>query len=229
MQKDSKIPKKSDRLPKYWSYQRKLLNQFLLESEEYQESIKKGLPFFTLEELADLAGKYAGGITWNEIDAELSKNGMIFKKSTFRKYIQERKIPSSIHYRTTKKGREAIYQESIIEHINFIQYFYRVADNELIDYLLEVFSQETISAKDAIEEQLDSQNLREGVFMYLRNMSSEGDDIYNDISIVFQHDPDFMQKVESGLMEIHDAFHEKYDKWVKLLKDYEIPISDMNK
>ena len=226
MQKDSKKTKKSDRLPKYWSYQRKLFNEFLLKSEEYEKSVKKGLPFFTLEELSGLERKYQSGITWNEIDTELSKKGMIFKKATFRKYIQERKIPSSTAYRATKKGREAIYPGNIIKHINFIQYFYRIADNEIIDKILEVFSQQTVNAEDAIAEQIDSQNLREGVLMCLRNMSYDDNDIEQAIYDVLQHDPEFMKKVESGLDEIYNVFHEKFNEWVKMLRSYEIPISD---
>jgi hypothetical protein len=198
----------------------------LLESKGYKESVGKGLPFFTLKELADLERKYKSEITWNEIDTELSKKGMIFKKATFRKYIQERKIPSSKGYRVTKKGREAIYPEDTIGHINFIQYFYRVADNEVIDKLLELFSEQTIYAKDAIEEQIEGQNLREGVFTYLRNMSFADDDIQQAIYDVLQHDPDFMQKVESGLGEVYDAFHDKFNEWKKMLEEYEIPISE---
>lgn len=226
MQKNPKTQKKSDRLPKYWSYERKLLNKFLLESKGYNESIEKGLPFFTLEELADLARKYQSGITWNEIDAELSKKGMIFKKATFRKYIQERKIPPSTAYRVAEKGREAIYPGNTIEHINFIQYFYRVADNELIDKLLEMFSQETINAKDAIEEQLRGRNLREGVFTYLRDSISPDDDIDRAIDDVLQDDPDFLEKAKSGLKKIYDAFHDEFNEWAQMLEDYEIPISD---
>lgn len=226
MQKDSKKTKKSDRLPKYWSYQRKWFNESLLKSEEYEESVKKGLPFFTLDELSGLERKYQNGITWNEIDTELSKKGMIFKKATFRKYIQDKKIPHSKGYRVTKKGRESVYHRDTIKHINFIQYFYRIADNEIIDEILEMFSQQTVNAKDAIAEQIDSQNLREGVFMYLRDMSNDDNDINQSIYDLLQHDPEFMKKVKSGLDEIYDAFHEKFNEWVKMLKSHEIPISE---
>lgn len=226
MQKSSKALKKSDRLPKYWSYERKLLNEFLLESEEYEESVKKGLPFFTPKELSELKTKYHGGISWKEIDEELSKKGMIFKKATFRKYIQEKKIPPTISYRATKKGREAQYPADMIEHINFIQYFYRIAGNKLIDRILEIFSHQTISAKNAIEEQLWGTNLREAVFTYLRDSGCEGDDLHQAIPYVFDHDPELYQKVQSGLDEIYNAFHEKFNEWVKMLESLEIPISD---
>ena len=220
------MTKKSDKLPKYWSYQRKQLSDLFLNSEGYNESVKKGLPFFTIKELEKLSKNYSGGITWNEIDTELSKKGMIFKKATFRKYIQEKKIPQSRGYRATKKGREAIYPGDIIGHINFTQYFYRIADNEAIDKLLDVLFDEKINVKDALEDQIESGNLREGVFMYLRNMSSSDDDIRQAIEDVLQDDPEIMQKALSGLDEIYDAFHDKFDKWVKMLGDNEIQVSN---
>ena len=219
-----KAVKKSDRLPKYWSYQRKFLNELLLKSDGYKESVKKGLPFFTLEELAELEKKYQGGITWKEIDTELANKGMIFKKATFRKYIQEKKIPSTYTYRATKKGREAIYASDTIEHINFIQYFYRIADNEIIDAIFESFSGETINVKDAIEDQLWGGNLREGVFMYLRDSSGYKDDIEQAVYDVLNDDPELRQKVEAGLREIYDAFHNKFNEWVQMLEEHEIPI-----
>jgi hypothetical protein len=217
---------KSDKLPKHWSYQRKMLSDLLLKSKGYNESVKKGLPFFTIKELEKLRKNYSGGITWNEIDTELSKKGMIFKKATFRKYIQEKKIPQSRGYRATKKGREAIYPGEIIGHINLIQYIYRIADNEAIDMLLDAISEERISVKDALEEQIESGNLREGVFMYLRDMSSPDDDIRQAIEDVLLDNPEIMEKALSGLEEIYDAFHDKFSKWVKMLEDIEIPISN---
>lgn len=228
MKKDSKkhkTLKKSHRLPKFWSSQRKLLSETFLESDKYKENIAKGLPFFTIEELVELEKKYQNGITWNEIDTELSKKGMIFKKANFRKYVQEKLIPSTYKYRATKNGREALYHGDTIHHINFVQYFFRVADNELINELMDIFSRQTVSAKDAIEEQLlPGSNLREGVFTYLRNMEFPGDDIYGAISDVLNHDPELMKKAYSGLDEIYDTFHKKFNELVNMLENHKIPI-----
>jgi hypothetical protein len=226
MAKKSKRPKKSDRLSEYWSHQRKMLNDLLLESDDYQESIVKGLPFFTANELAKLKKKYSTGITWPEIEAELSKKGMIFKQATFRKYIQEKKIPSAYRYRATNKGREALYPSETMDHINFIQYLYRIADNELVDKLIDIFTEQKISVKDAIEEQLCGWSLLEGVFMYLRDMSDWENDIKKAICDVLNHDPELMKKANDGLNEIYDVFHDKFNEWVKMLQNHEIPISD---
>jgi len=226
--KKKKTPKKSDRIPSYWSRLRDALNKDILQSAEYKKNIKKGLPFFTKEELVKLEKKYSNGITWNEIDTELSKKGMIFKLATFRKYIQEQKIPKAIDYKATEKGKEAIYPKDTVRHINFVKYFYRIADNELIDKLLELSAIEDMTAKEAIEDRLDSHNLREGVFTYIRNMSSPGDDIEQAIWDVFDHDPDFMQEVESGLKDIYDTFNKKFEKWLKMLEQnkIQVPISE---
>ncbi|BBO78015.1 hypothetical protein DSCW_54320 [Desulfosarcina widdelii] len=218
--------KNLDRLPKHWSHQRKLLNELLLNTDAYKENVKKGLPFFTLEELKALNSKFKSGITWNEIDAKLSQKGMIFKKATFRKYIQEKKIPQAIGYRATKKGREAFYPSSTIGHINFIQYIYRIADNEIISEILDALSEETINVKEAIEENIDSGNLRESVFYYLRGMSFPDDDIEEAIEDVLQDDPEFKDLVFVKLKEIYKNFNDKFNEWESLLTDYEIPISN---
>jgi len=217
------MTKKSDRLPKYWSYQRDFLNEFLLESEGYKESVEKGLPFFTKEELNELKKKYPLEITWKEIDAELSKKGMIFKKATFRKYIQEKKIPPASFYKKTKTGREAMYPKKTIEQINFVQYFYRIADRDLIIKLFEMLYEQSISAKEAIEEQVESQSLRNAVLLYLKGVSYSEEDIEQAIRDVLQDDSKFQEKVNSDLQEMYDTFNEKFDKWEKLLENYEVP------
>jgi hypothetical protein len=230
MTKDSKKPnppKKSDRLQKYWSHQRMLLNILLIESEEYKDAIEKGLPFFTTEELSELDRKYENGITWKQIDTELSKKGMIFKQSTFRKYIQEQKIPPAKGYISTDKGREAIYPSNIIQHINIIQYFFRVAGNEFIDKLIDIYAEQTVNASDAIKGQLEHQNLYSGVLTYLRGMSWEGDDIEQAINDVLGHDPVFKAKALSGLAKVFDDFNQKFNQWANMLEKYKIPVSEL--
>ena len=216
------MTKKSDLLPKYWSYQRDLLNELLLDSEGYKESVEKGLPFFTKEELDELKKKYPPLITWKEINAELSKKGMIFKKATFRKYIQEKMIPPASDYLKTKTGREARYPKKTIEQINCIQYCYRIAELDMILKLFKKISEQTISARDAIEEQLESQSLREGILGYLRGLSWEGEDIEKAIFDVLQDDTEFKEKVTSILQDIYDSFHEKFDKLVNVLEKHEV-------
>ncbi|KKL56534.1 hypothetical protein LCGC14_2244460, partial [marine sediment metagenome] len=50
-------------------------------------------------------------------------------------------------------------------------------------------------------EKIEGQNLREGVFMYLMDMSDAENDIRQTIYDVLDHDPEFMAKAESGLGE----------------------------
>jgi len=219
--------KKSDRLPKYPPNVRSLLMDLLLESDEYKANIEKGLPFFNSDQLSELERKYPNGMSWNEIDAELSKIGMIFKKPTFRKYLQEKIIPQAKGYRSTNKGREAIYTTDIIQHINFIQYYVRVADFELIDRLAEIFSKLTITVKEAIEGQLEFGSLRNGVYTYIRDMSSEGDDIQQAINDVLSDEPELRETVEASLNELYSAFNSKFEEFVNLLESHKIPVANI--
>jgi len=218
--------KKSDKLPKYWTKQREILNIHLLTSEDFKKNLNKGLRFFTLEELDELEIKYKRGISWRQVDMELSKKGINFKKATFRKYIQDKKISPASYYRATKKGREAIYARDTIRQINFLKYFYKYADNEFIDVVLEAFSQQNIPAIDAIEDQLWGTNLREAVFMYLRNMSDDDNDIERTLNDVLSHDPDFREEAIDGLNAIYNEFHDKFKKWESMLRDHKVQISE---
>ncbi|MCB2168149.1 MAG: hypothetical protein KQI78_10825 [Deltaproteobacteria bacterium] len=219
---------KMNKLPKHWSYQRELLNELLLKSADYKNSLIKGLPFFTTKELSAFEKKYKAGITWNEIDSELSKKGMIFKKSTFRKYIQDRKIPQATKYKKTEKGREALYPSSTISHINFLQYFYRIADNEIIDKLLDSMAEETINAKEAIEGNLESGNLYVAIFHYLRGISFPNDDIEDAINEILQDDTEFRDLVFNKLNKLDEAFNRHLNEIDKLLSEYEIPITKIS-
>jgi hypothetical protein len=220
--------KKSDNVPTHWSTLRRFLNDSFLDSEGYKESVKKGLPFYTKNELKELKKLYHNGITWKQIDEELANKGVIFKQATFRKYIQERKIPAARGYRITDTGREAIYPKDTIEHINFLQYFYRIAHNKEINKLIENFSEISVTAKDAIEDQLESLNLREGVFMFLRDASTDGDDIEQTIRDVLNQDQELMKKAIEGLYEIYDGFKSSFEKWSKMLQESSISVVEKN-
>jgi hypothetical protein len=218
---------KSDRLPPYWSSQRDQFNVLLMKLPEYNESIKKGLPFFTLDELEEIKKKYRRGITWKEIDEELSRKGMILNKNTFRKYIQDNLIPPSNSYLNTEKGREAKYPTDILYYINFIQYYYKIADNDLVDTLLELFSEVSINAKQAIEDNIVS-NLMDAVYYnFARGLIGEGDDVLETINQVLQHDNEFMSEVISDLEKLGAEFSEKYEKTMKKLENYEIQMSQI--
>ena len=204
------MAKKLENLPKHYRYERDLLNEVLLESDGYKESIEKGLPFFTKEELAELRGKYPYLITWDEIDAELSKKGMIFKKATFRKYIQEKMIPPASEYRSTKTGREARYPSKTIEQINFIQYCYRIADMDMILKLFKKLSEQTNPAREAIEGLLESRSIRGGAHLYIKGTSYPEEDIELAIRDVLQDAyGDLLLRDDAGPVEL--KFNEDWE------------------
>ena len=215
--------KKSATLPKHWTLERFYLNELIHDTPEYIESIEKGLPFFTLEELNKIPGEYPRGITWEEIDKELAGKGMIFKKATFRKYIQEGKIPAANAYRRTKTGREAVYPTDIISHINFIQFYYRVADNDFYNRIYDAFSDKVITSEEAIENNLNSSLL---YTVLLHTGGLDGDpDINEVINQVFGDDDEFREKLISKLDEIGNSFDEKYDEFVEMLKNHKVRVS----
>ncbi len=63
----------------------------------------------------------------------------------------------------------------------------------------------------------------------MKGVSWEGNDILETIQKVLQHDPEFMNKVVAGLYEMSSIFNEKFDEWIKVLENYEIPIMDFIK
>lgn len=217
-------PRKTSKLanlPGAWAGQDSSFNELVYETPSFKEDIRKGLPFFSRHELAKIGKKYGDGLTWKEIDVELSRKGLILKKATFRKYIQEKRIPSAIGYRKTAKGREAIYPPQIMDHINVLQYCLRVKDRKFRHEFFERWSKKPSNAMARIEEALN-RSLRESIFGYLRDMSSEEDDLQETINKVLHPDPNFRDEIISDLGEIYDQFHEKYKKLVNKLRSHEM-------
>lgn len=164
-------------------------------------------------------------MTWKEIDSELTSQGIIFKKSTFRKYLQEKKLPTSIDYKKSNRGREAVYPKDTIRRINYLQYLQRIADTELIDLLAEILAEKKVSAAEAIAEQLESQNILHGVSLYLHGISFPNEDIEQAIGDILGHDPDFYHKTMAGLNKIQKTFEKQFDQWFAMLVNYEVPAS----
>ena len=102
---------------------RKLLSWMILEDKQYLEEIRKGLRFFTKDELSKLEKEeYKSGIPFSEINKILSAKGMILKLPTFKKYITLKLIPDSIGTKKTGKGIVGLYPPKVIRAINFIKY-----------------------------------------------------------------------------------------------------------
>lgn len=212
---------KSERLPKHGSSKRQLLLEIIHGMDVYKEVVEKGLPFFTLDELKDIEAKYKDGITWAEIDEALAKKGVILKKATFRRYINDKLIAPSVGYRKNEKGREALFPPDIIAHINFIQYFFRVADDDAINVIIDTIPDIKITARQAIEDEFDS-----GATIYaatLNNMKSGGifeDDVEEAIKSVLSlnEDKEFRDEVLSEYKAILNEFDRRFSRWERKLE-----------
>lgn len=101
-----------------------LMSRMLLQDKEYLKDIKKGLPFFTEEELSKIEGEkeHRSGLTFEQISRALSGKGMILKLPTFKKYINLKLIPGSIGRQSIGKSSLGLYPPSVIREINFIKY-----------------------------------------------------------------------------------------------------------
>ena len=198
-----------------------VLTDTLLESVGYNDSIKKGLRFFTKEKLDKLEDRYQDGMTWNEIETELTSQGIIFKKSNFRKYLQEKKLSPAIDYKKSSRGREAVYPNDTIRRINYLQYIHQIADSKVLDLLDEILAEKKISAADAIAGQLSGESIPYSVGLYLNGISFPDDDIEQAIGDILSHDPDFCRKIMDGLEKIKDLF----DDWNAMLENYKVPAS----
>lgn len=103
---------------------RGLFSWMLLRDNQYQEDLKKGLPFFSEEELTAIERKeeYMKGLPFKEISKLLSQKGMILKPPTFKKYISLNLIPSSVGRSSKGKSSIGLYPANVIREINFIKY-----------------------------------------------------------------------------------------------------------
>lgn len=228
-----KTPKKSEVLPKYGSFKRNLLFDLIGGSNEYKKNIEAGLPFFKNTELKELEEKYKNGISWGKINKELSNKGMIVKKATFLKYIQEKNIGSSIAYTKTDKGREALYPPDTIRHINFIQYYYKIFSKSEIKEMMskvvdevEELSKNKPTAYDVISELTFNESLMEWVFSYMRPISfPDEDSIVKIIKTAFKEEPDFRDKALSELERFTSEFEVNFNNWIEMLKDHKISFS----
>lgn len=167
----SKRIRKSEKIPPYRSPLRKKLISLLPKSKEYQDNLKKGFPLFKQEELEDIEKRYEDGLIWDDIERELLRKNIILKKATFRKYIQENRLPEAIKYRKIDRRRMAVFPPDTVSHINFVLYCYKVADGKMIDNLLNIFTGKDeyyISYREAIESELSLRdNLYASILHYI--------------------------------------------------------------
>ena len=133
-----------------------LIEDILFTLKDYQECIKKGLPFFRKEELDQIEKKYPDGMSWNDIENELCKKGILLKRATFRKWVQQGIIPASKIYEITGKGRVLKYPPKVIAHINFYKYIQYNKKSAILE-ILKALSGRKVSAMEMIENMLEEE------------------------------------------------------------------------
>jgi hypothetical protein len=218
--------RRSEQLPKYGTTIRTVLVSEVADLPGYQEGLSKGFPLFTKEELDAFKELYKDGLTWEDIDRELSRKGIFFKKATFRKYIQEGNISKAINYKKTQKGRVAIFPADTISHINFIQYYYKVIDGNYLDIIIALFKEKQITYLDMIESNL-SFNIYASIYDYICLDDGEVSEV---IKETLKSRPDDRDKFLKMLDDIDNKFNniigKDIDKFVSLLKKKTMSVSE---
>jgi len=207
---------KSEKLPKYGSLSRTRLLSHVIKTKEYRENLNRGFPLFSHKELENIKKHYKDGLVWNEIEKELLRKKIVLKKATFRKHIQENNLPEAKGYRNIDRRRLAVFPADIISHINFIQYFYKVADGEIIDGLLNLVVETQVTYLEAIESELvgSSNNLYAAIYHYICFNDAEAYDVIKKTLSKRQED---QQKALSMLEDIDKRFEEIIGKDISTL------------
>lgn len=133
-----------------------LIEDILFTLKDYQQCIKKGLPFFRKEELDQIDKKYPDGMSWSDIENELCKKGILLKRATFRKWVQQGIIPASKIYEITDKGRVLRYPPKVIAHINFYKYIQYNKKSAILE-ILKALSGRKVSAMEMIKNMLEKE------------------------------------------------------------------------
>lgn len=224
--------KKSDKLPKYGDVSRNILLSIVPSLEVYRDTLKKGVPvLFTEEELIQFKDKYKAGITWDEVDKELSQKGIPLKKVTFRKYIQDGFLPKAKKYNNTEKGRIAIFPADTIEHINFIHFFYNAAGKQQIENILDLLLNNTVTYREAVESR--EQWNRPMYASILHYICFRDGAVYEAIENALSTRPKDRETVLKMLGKIDDKFQaqigKEIDKFIEFLESKRLPLIDVNK
>lgn len=216
-----KSKSKTEKLPPYNTHARTVLVNHITKFPDYQEKIKEGYPLRTADELQEIISRYPDGLTFEEINKEQAqKSPMIkLKKPTFRKYIQDTLLPQSIGYKLVGKKRFAVFPKDIVSHINFLYYFYQVADNKTIDILVLLFETDKIGEMtflEAIESVSERQNIYADVYHYL--CFGDGNISYT-IENVLRNKPQECQTALKMLERVDEKFSIIIDE-ISKLKSY---------
>lgn len=213
---------KAQQLPKYGTLNRNKMMSYI-------EDLNKG-PYFTREELGDLKDRYKEGLTWEDVERELTAKKLFLKKPTFRKYIQDGYLPEATSYRNTDKGRMAVFPADVISHINFIQYFYKIATGEIIDELFGIIRDVQLDCLEAVESKLSwTDNLVASIYHYITADDGDAEDA---IKAALVNKPEYQREALARLTKIDEKFksevHSEINSLIGYLKDkkmfsFEIP------
>jgi hypothetical protein len=213
----AKKKSKSEKIPALNTPFRDVVTFNINKLPDYKEKLKKGYPLFTQKELENIEKRYTDGLTWVDIENELLGKKIILKKPTFRKYIQEKNLPSAIGYKNVGQKRFAVFPKYIIHHINFLHYFYKLADAKTIDTILKLFTNDKykMTYLEAIESKLPfSDSLYPSI---LRFIGSDDSEAYVAIEETLSARPKDQEKALSMLEKINNKFETIIDKDISKL------------
>lgn len=153
-------------IPKIGSIERYLLLAYLPEMEQYQAVLDKRTRLLTADEMAAIEEKYKEGLTWEEIELELSSRGIEMTKAAFRKHLHDKLLPGAekrVRGAATKVTRQneegkalAVFPADTITQINFNRFFLKFADRAFLEEPLKaLLAKPRVSFFLAIESCLD--------------------------------------------------------------------------
>lgn len=141
---------KLENLPGVKDIFRKTILDKLTTMDAYLEDLKKGLPFFSEQELIEIEEKFKKGMTQNDILAEIYKKGWPFKENTLKHYIQINQIPRA----ERREGKISYYPANTIRHLNFTRYCI-FSGSETAKELTSFFNKLKIKDKNIVIEKSD--------------------------------------------------------------------------
>lgn len=221
----------STQIPKLGTAARKALLRVITDIPIYKQAREEGRRFLSKERLAEIEkdNTERGGISWEEIDKLMTREVFNLKKATFRKYLQDGLIPKAIKYSPTANGRIAIYDPTIISHLNLILFLFDVSSDSFLDIIIDVLVQNEITAFQAVESKLSEEdNLYAAV--YKTHYQDMGDDIEVVISRALVNHPEIEKNAQTLFAEVKDALEQvdsKYEKLKEYLNRHTISLVDL--
>ncbi len=172
--------------------------------------------FFSKERLTEIEESYKDCLSWEEIDHVASREGLSLTQATFRKYLERGLIPKDVKYNSTDKGRVAIYDSTIISHINLVLFLFSVPSNNFLHSVIDLLNQEGISAMEAVESKLERE-LYPAIFV---DLYQSNDQIPGVMSEALVKHPEVEEKAQKLFSEIKELFEKQLEPKVVELIQY---------